>query len=75
MKTDPKELASGTTYDLILHDGGYYINVTWPSDAARAEHIASALPLVGAYRLPLLGKLLRNHWAKSRGAILTPLRH
>lgn len=75
MKTDPNELKSGTIYDLILHDGGYYINVAWPSDAAPAAHIASALPLAGAYRLPLLGKLLRNHWAKSRGAILTPLPH
>lgn len=54
-----------TRYDAILIDGTYLINVP----AARLGEVAvqHQLKLGPLERLPWLGKILRNMWAKKRG--------
>ncbi len=61
-------------YDVILHNGAYRVDIRLKpgsSSLGREEGpIRHALRLGGRYRLPWLGKLWRNAWAKKRGAIL-----
>lgn len=64
-------------YDLILDDGQYCINclvVGWPK-VWRSKLVADALLIRGVYGLPWLGALLRNFWAKRRGAYLSNILH
>jgi len=61
-------------FDLILENGHYLPDVCcvggpadkrWPG-----RRVVRALRLRGLLRCPLLGILLRNHWAKRHGALL-----
>ena len=59
-------------YDLVLENGGYHTGVSMDPGIAvwRGKRVKHLLHLRGPYRLPLVGVLLRNHWAKRHGAIL-----
>jgi len=59
-------------FDLILANGTYWIDCAAmsPPREWQGEWVIKALQLRGWYRTPLLGKLLRNGWAKRNGAAL-----
>lgn len=61
-------------YDLVLADGKLIRNLQAeaPPTHHEARAVAALLPLRGLYRLPGLGLILRNHWAKRQGAIFDP---
>ena len=54
-------------YDVILSNGDYLTNV--PADSL-PEGYEQVCEVKGLMRWPVLGWFLRNHWAKSRGAML-----
>lgn len=58
-------------YDYILENGtwvGWSHHQGEPGSAFRDSRIEHVLPLSAFYRWPLIGILLRHHWAKKRGA-------
>ena len=55
-------------YDLILQGGHHRLGVTNPDDFHAT--VVHQLRLSFPYRLPYLGTLLRNFWAKRHGARL-----
>lgn len=61
-------------YDLVCADGRLATGVKAEQRPSTYDGVVvvATLPLRGLYRLPLLGRILRNHWAKSQGAILDP---
>ncbi|MDJ0838139.1 MAG: hypothetical protein QNK37_16605 [Acidobacteriota bacterium] len=61
------------TYDLILENGRHVLAVPMigePGGFYEGERVVHALRLRFPYRVPYLGPVLRNFWAKSRGARL-----
>lgn len=64
-----------TLYDLILENGHYRVGVDMikPSSSFEGKPIIHRLPIRGVYKAPWLGTLLRNFWAKRKGAVLFDL--
>ncbi len=58
--------------DAILVNGAYRpgVSLSRGQGALDGRKIDKALRLRGFYTLPLIGPVLRNHWAKRNGAIL-----
>ena len=63
-----------TRYDLILEDGSYVTGQPFPEGiplvSVTGKAVRRALKIKGIYRVPYLGILLRNFWAKRGGALL-----
>lgn len=59
-------------FDLILEDGSYWVNCYAPEKPAswRNRSVKQALSLKALHRMPLIGSLFRNYWAKRNGALL-----
>jgi len=63
-------------YDLVLENGVYRVGVHLSEPLSKEFHgkpIIHRLPIVGLYKTPWLGTLLRNFWAKRKGAVLFQL--
>ena len=62
-------------YDLILEDGSFLCLVPIegnPLDVlVEGRSVRHARAVRGVYRWPYLGLMLRNHWGKRHGAILS----
>jgi len=62
-------------YDLVLENGIHVLGAPLAESPLggrfRGKSVVHALCLRGPYRLPFLGTLLRNFWAKRHGAILS----
>ena len=68
------QTVAAVRFDLICADGTYYTSVR--ADAPPSRHrrraVTHVLPVRGLLRLPFLGLILRNFWAKKNGAVLDP---
>ena len=60
-------LKPGGRYDLVLDDGRHLLDVPVDPSLSNIQH---ALRLRPWHRLPYLGIILRNFWAKQHGARL-----
>ena len=65
---------SAPVYDLVLEGGIHKVGVRLGPEGPTAGHegraVLHALPVRGLYRWPYLGTMLRNFWAKRKGALL-----
>jgi len=61
-------------FDLICEDGTYYTSVSseGPPVEYRNRVVVHYLHVKGVLRLPLLGLMMRNFWAKKNGANFDP---
>ncbi len=68
------ETLNALSFDLVRTDGRLVLGVQadQPPDAYDGVAVVAVLSLGRLYRLPWLGPILRNHWAKRRGAIFDP---